>query len=122
MIRFRVDGRLPGLNEYIDACRRNKYQAAKLKREAEDRIALFAKRIPVIRGPVQVGFVWHERSRKRDPDNVAFGKKFILDALVRLKKLQNDNATYIRGLRDWFQYGGQQGVTVLIMEDENERF
>lgn len=120
MIRFTVQGRLPGLNEYIDACRRNKYQAAKMKREAEDLIALFAKRIPAVKGPVQMSFVWHERSRKRDPDNVAFAKKFVLDALVKLKKLPNDNATFIRGLRDQFAYGGSEGVAVLILEDEDE--
>ena len=39
-----IHGKLPSLNEYIDACRRNRYQAAKMKRDAEELIIWQAKK------------------------------------------------------------------------------
>lgn len=35
-----IPGTLPGLNDYIDAERSNKYQAAKLKRQTEEMIVM----------------------------------------------------------------------------------
>lgn len=33
---FMINAKLPSLNEYINACRRNKYQGAKFKRDVEE--------------------------------------------------------------------------------------
>lgn len=113
-----IQGKFPTANEYIDACRRNRYQAAKMKRDAEQLVMLQARRLSPIKQRVRIRFVWHEANRKRDPDNVAFAKKFILDALQRIGKLKNDNAQFIAGFEDWFTYGEGQGVFVEVIPVE----
>ncbi len=91
---FSIAGSLPGLNEYTAACRTNPHAGAKLKRGAQMVVAAYArcKKPPVFDGPVFITFAWHEPNRRRDADNVAFAKKFILDALVGLGVLPDDDA------------------------------
>lgn len=45
-------------------------------------------------------FYWHERTKKRDADNIAFAKKFILDALVKMRVLEDDSRKYVKGFYD----------------------
>ena len=112
-----ISGKLPSINEYIDACRRNRYQAAKMKRDAEALVGYQAARLSKINSLVTIRFTWYESSRKRDPDNVCAAKKFVLDALQKCGKLPNDNSHYIRGFEDAFVYGKCQGVMIEILVD-----
>jgi Holliday junction resolvase RusA-like endonuclease len=43
-----------------------------------------------IEGSVRVRVVWNEPNRRRDPDNVQAGIKFILDGIVKAGILPND--------------------------------
>lgn len=85
-----INAKLPSLNEYINACRRNKYQGAKFKRDVEEVIgwaiieAKAKKMLQPTCKPCKVAFEWHEKTRRRDCDNIASAKKFIL-ALCRKK-------------------------------------
>lgn len=108
--------RLPTCNEYIEACRINRFKGAKMKREAEELIMWQAAGMTRIEAPVIITFIWLEETMKRDPDNVAFAKKFILDALQKAGKLENDNCKFVRGFRDNFVYGEEQGVLIEIEE------
>lgn len=100
-----LKGRMPGLNEYIDAERGNKYKAASMKKEQTQLVAwecLKQLKGVKIEVPVHVEFVWAEPNTKRDTDNIAFAKKFILDGLVEAGVLKNDNQKYVRGFTDVF--------------------
>lgn len=116
--RIRIGMRLPSLNEYIDVCRSNPYKAAKFKRDIEDAIALFLIPLPRIQKPVQIHFHWIEENKKRDLDNIAFAKKFILDAMVKRGKLQDDNRRYVTAFYDTFEYAAESCVMLEIMEVE----
>ena len=77
---FIIPARLPSLNEYINACRKNRYHGAKVK-EAADARCMFAILQAVQSGelrkptpPIRLAFVWHEKTRRRDADNVASAK------------------------------------------------
>ena len=108
--------KFPSLNDYIRECRGNKYQAAVTKRVMEDYLILHMKNVPVFEGPVYISFHWIEHGRKRDPDNVAFAKKFVLDALVKGGHLKNDTARYIAGFSDTFAQGAEYGLRLHIKE------
>ena len=103
--KLTIKGLLPGLNEYIDAERRNRQAAAKMKREAEEIVIWSAKaslRGP-IRTPVVMHYLWIEPNRKRDKDNIsAYGRKVIQDALVRAKYLPGDGWSHVEGFTDSF--------------------
>ena len=101
MIKFVIEGRLDGLNEYTSANRTNKYQGAKAKQVNEDYVALFIKAFrlkPVKSYPVELDITWYETNRKRDVDNITFSVKFIQDALVKCGIIENDSQKYIKKL------------------------
>lgn len=61
-----------------------------------------------------------KKPRRRDKDNVARAKKYILDRLQVGGYLKNDNNKYISGFVDRFVYDGQQKVVITILESDEE--
>lgn len=99
-----INGRLPALNEYTAACRGNRYGAAHLKKTAELLVAhaIHKANPEPIHGEVKIEFRWYEKDARRDLDNVAFAKKFILDALVAHGVIDGDGQRYVKGFSDSF--------------------
>lgn len=95
---------MPGLNEIIGANRRHYHAGARQKKEETERCqwAILAGRVPTFTFPVWVRFVWVERDFRRDPDNITAGTKFVLDALVELKRIPGDSRRWIRGIEHEF--------------------
>lgn len=101
-----IPGRLPGANEYIDAERSSRHKAAKLKADTQTLIAWYIRRD--LRGvkftrPVAMRYTWVEKDRRRDKDNITFGRKFIQDALVRSGVLKDDGWNYVADFSDEFR-------------------
>jgi len=69
-IKVTIPIRLPGLNEYVDVCRGNKYEAANFKRQIEDDCLIFIKAALRGRTLKSIGFRWFEKNRQRDKDNI----------------------------------------------------
>lgn len=61
-------------------------------------------------------FYWHERTKKRDADNIAFAKKFILDALVKNGVLADDSRKYVKGFYDTIVDDKEDFVIVELLE------
>jgi Holliday junction resolvase RusA-like endonuclease len=118
MYRVFIPGRLPGLNEYTAACRCNAFAGGKLKRKAEELCLPYLSALP--RGKftlVAVRFLWVEKNTRRDKDNIAFAKKFIFDALVRLRVIPDDGWGNIAWFRDDFAVDKDHpGINVFIEE------
>jgi len=108
--------KLPSLNDYINVCRSNRYKSSKMKKNIETDIGLFIGKLPRYEKPVRIHFHWIEKDKRRDLDNVAFAKKFILDALVKRGKLQDDSSRWVTGFTDTFEYGDETKVIVYIEE------
>lgn len=115
---FTVPGTLPSLNDYTRACRTDARVGARLKRDVENVVRIYARghRPPVFAGPVFVTFAWHEPHRRRDADNVAFAKKFILDALVAVGVLPDDGRRYVAGFADEFHLDRSDPRVVVTIE------
>ena len=100
-MEFVIPGRLPSLNDYTLANRRNKWAGNKMKRECEEMITEFIPEYrPKFDYPVSLNIDWYEKDIRRDYDNVVFGKKFILDALVTAGVLVDDKRKYVIGGHD----------------------
>ena len=108
--------KLPSLNEYVNVCRTNQYKASKFKQNIENDIGLFIARLPTFEKPVKIHFHWIEGNKKRDLDNIAFAKKFILDALVKQGKLKDDNRKCVTAFTDSFEYEKETRVILEIEE------
>lgn len=108
--------RLPSANQYIDACRKNRYLAAKMKAETEDGIIFYLRGVPHFDKPVRIHFTWVEKNGRRDLDGCAFGKKFVLDAMVKAGVLTDDSRKFVVGFTDDFVYGSDYKVILEIEE------
>ena len=98
-----LPGSLPGHNEYIKACRASKYAGAEMKKNVEELIQWQIKRqIRRKFTSVRLEFIWYEPNRKRDKDNIAFAKKFILDALQATGVISGDGWGQVVGFSDEF--------------------
>lgn len=113
-----IDMKLPSLNDYIKVCRSNKFMAAKYKKNIEEQIGLFILKMPKFTHPIKIHFTWVEGNKKRDLDNICFAKKFILDAMQKYGKLENDNRNYVYAFTDSFEYGKETKVILEIEEKE----
>ena len=104
-----IPGRLPGLNEIIDAARASKFKSAEQKKQYTELVAWCCKaaRIPKMKR-VNLDITWYEPHRQRDPDNVQAAVKFIWDGLSTSGALPNDG---------W----GQQGTVTHHMAVDKER-
>lgn len=106
MLKLIIKGTLPGLNEYIEAERRNKYLGAKMKRQTEQVVILCAKsqlRRAKFDRPVFMRYTWYEKNRRRDKSNICgFGRKVIEDGLIKAGVLRNDGWNEIEGFSDRF--------------------
>ena len=116
MTTIHIPFKLPSLNEYTAACRGNRFVGAKMKKDIEVSLYPFLLRKPHFENPVKVSFEWHEANKRRDLDNVAFAKKFILDAMVACGILTNDSPKYVVALEDTFVHATEYGVRITIEE------
>lgn len=100
--RIVIPGRLPGLNEIIEANRKNRFAGANQKKQVQKRIKICARGLPALTEPVKLEYLWVEPSRRRDWDNIMAGQKFVQDALVDAGKLTNDGWANIIAVRHEF--------------------
>lgn len=116
-MRFRIDGYLPDLNKYIDAERRNRFIAAKLKKLTTE--SVYSQTLQyaglLTKFPVDIYFEWHSapnRGKHLDHDNRCFSRKFILDGLVNAGVLPNDDHKYVGNFKDVFIVDAENYVIV----------
>ena len=123
--RLTIHGRLPGLNEYTDACRTKPRAGAQMKRQAQETVMWHI--LSQIRGrhftkPVFLLFTFYEQDRRRDHDNVSsFARKVIQDALVKCGNLKDDGWDYVTGYLDKFEVDKESPrIVVEFIEQEVE--
>lgn len=93
-----------------------------MKKDADELIGWYI-RMAIQRGNLKppsraviVHFTWYEKKGRRDVDNVAFAKKFILDALVKNKILTDDRRKFVKGFTDAFREAEKDYILVELEE------
>lgn len=123
-MKLTIWGTLPGLNEFIDANRRNFHAGAKLKKEAQFLVVMAARKSLkrwTATGPVWMTYRWFEPNRKRDKDNIsAGGRKIIQDALVEAGVLKGDGWREIAGFTDEFFVDKKEPRIEVVIEEVNQ--
>jgi Holliday junction resolvase RusA-like endonuclease len=100
-MKFVIQGRLDGLNEYTNANRSNRYLANTVKHKNQNivKFAIYkAKLKKVVNYPVMLKITWYEQNKRRDIDNITFATKFIQDELVNSGIIIDDSQKYINKL------------------------
>ena len=123
-----IPGTLIGLNEYTRANRTQAIAGANMKRIEERKIMHYIdlqllhnleEFVPIKK--VYIFFRWIEPNKMRDPDNIAFAKKFILDALCTKGILTGDGWREIKGFNDDFEISKDRPrIEVIIQELDDE--
>lgn len=110
-----IDYRFTTLNEYISAERANKFAASQIKKRETyaAELAASGKQLRTVY-PVDVVFQWFVKSTRTDPDNIAFGAKFILDGFVKAGLLENDSWKFIKSISHEFNVSDDDYVIVDI--------
>ena len=102
--RLIIEDELTALNEFINAERRNRYIAAKIKKDetgyCQDVAEKSELKLQENDFPCALIITWYVKNKRKDADNIAFAKKFILDGLVEAGVLPNDNRKYVQGFTD----------------------
>ena len=123
MITLTIGGSLPNLNEYTKANRTNMHVGANMKKQTETMITSFIRQqlhgVETIER-CTIRFVWVEKDRRRDLDNIAFAKKFILDALVKNGILKGDGWSCVTGFSDSFRVDKERPRIEVYIEEEKE--
>ena len=118
---FFVPGLFPGMNEIISVNRVSKYEGNRTKWAEQSRVVAAIRQArlkPVQNYPVIIEMEWIEKNFKRDPDNIAAAKKFVLDAMQIAGLIRNDGRHEIISFSDTFKTDRRNpGVLVRIYEE-----
>lgn len=92
-----IKGEMTTLNDYIRAERGNKYAGAGLKKQETERVywEARAQQLSAKLGKLDYTFTWYVKDRRRDPDNIAFAVKFILDGLYKAGIIESDTQEHV---------------------------
>lgn len=130
MVKIKLPFSLPTLNEILATAkmqRRNYSPYNKQKSELMSNIKNISRRqfrsfkssYRLLKFPVEVAIKWICTNRRADPDNIAFGKKFVLDGLTEANILENDGWKQIASFEDTFAVG-EPGVIVELRRPRAE--
>jgi hypothetical protein len=98
-----IKGTLPSLNEYINAERRNRFLAAKMKKEATEFVYYSVLNTPPVQEyPIHAHFVWYTPNNRSDPDNISWAVKFVFDGLQLAGVIRNDGRKEIASITHSF--------------------
>lgn len=103
-MKFTIPGEMHTLNEYVASISHNRYAGGAMKKAETERVfwACREYKLTVRTKPVYITFKWYMKNHKKDIDNVAFAKKFILDGMVQAGVLYNDTQEWVKGFTDEF--------------------
>ena len=108
MNKIVIPHELMDLNKFINLQRGNRYGGAKAKKDQTNLCTMYIKRamangLKVKQYPITIRFKWVMPNRRKDKDNIAFAKKFILDGMQDAGLIVNDGWKEIDGFEDTFE-------------------
>ena len=118
-----IGGELPTLNEIIDKSKSHYMQYAKMKKSATNRVAWACNQLETIDkvtlNSIELDITYYYKNRRKDPDNIAAAKKFILDGLVKAGIIKNDGWKEVKGWSEkWERDKDNPRIEVEIKEVE----
>ena len=115
---FTINAKTPSMNEIIGRNRTNKFAGASAKKRYQNTVVWSIKAARLQRVQVQqwIHYEFHEKTRKRDKDNLLAAIKPVNDALQQRGILPNDNNTWVAGLSMSFVYDKTDRLVVTLAD------
>ena len=104
-MKFTIPGEFTDLNTYSTAERSHRLVAAKIKRSETDRVVdecIIQKVHKALSQPLVWRFRWYCKNKRKDPDGISFGAKFILDGLQKAGVIDNDGWKQVSAIHHTF--------------------
>ena len=114
-----IPGKLPNLNEFINAAKENIYSYSNLKKKYQNTVSWYIKKqnIPFFK-QVVVKITYYRPNRMEDIDNISSGgKKVIMDALVEMGTIKDDCWSVVRGFEESFEVDSDNPRTEVILKE-----
>lgn len=86
MTTYYIPLKLPSLNEYINACRSNRYAGANMKKETEAKISQYINQMPKYETPIKLYFVWQEKNKKARLRQHSVCEKIYIGRYAKIRK------------------------------------
>lgn len=124
MIKFTISGRFPGINQYIQECRKNRFAGHAVIAQSEEVIIKAIQKqskVDILTPPLTICYTFYEPNKKRDKDNVSgFFHKIFQDSLVKAGFLINDGWDQIAGFHDYFEVDRENPrIEIKIVEGDD---
>jgi Holliday junction resolvase RusA-like endonuclease len=112
-----IKGKLATANEYIGAIAVNRFAGGSMKKRETLKVYVACKeqKLRSVGHVTEILFDWYVKNKKKDKDNVAFSKKFILDGLQMAGVIKNDTWDMIGDFADRFYVDKNERVEVEIL-------
>lgn len=113
--KIKIKGALDDLNTYIKAERSHRNMGAEMKKVNTEIVEWQTKNLePIKHYPLHVHITWFNRDEKKDPDNIAFAKKYILDGLKKSGVIKDDSRKYIKSFSDDFEVDKDEHIEITL--------
>ena len=118
MQRFEIKAKTPSMNEIIGVNRTNRYAGASAKKRYHNMVVWSIKAAKLHRVQVRqwIHYEFHEKTKKRDKDNLLAAIKPVNDALQQAGILPNDNNNWVAGLSMSFVYDKTDRLIVTLAD------
>ena len=109
---FKVVFGFKSLNEVINESKQHWSKYAAVKKKLNKNIAIQCPKLS-IDYPIDIVFEWFPKDKRKDPDNIAFNKKYILDAMTDIGTIMVDTQKVIKSFKDEFVYGSKEDYVII---------
>ena len=116
-----IPGEFPTLNNVLAATKRHWSLYSTTKRKQTTKAAFIAKQeLKPVTGPVDIEFAWTTTNKRKDPDNVSHGAKYVIDGLVKAGILADDSRRVVRSLTHTFPPPNRIHPRVVVTLRDND--
>ena len=121
---FTIHDELPDFNAIVDASKKHWTRYYSFKRQYTEIVWLHARADlkPFHEFPIDFYIDWYCKDKRKDKDNIAAGKKFILDGLIVAGIIPSDSWRHVGDFQDRFFLDRVEPrivVTMTIHRDED---
>jgi len=102
VVEFTIPGALATMNEIVAASKKHPMVYANMKKDFTALVMIHARNLPKI-NKADFVITWYCKDKRKDPDNISGGIKFLMDGLVKAKVLDNDGWSEVGNITHRFE-------------------
>jgi len=102
VVEFTIPGSLPTMNEIIAKSKQHPKSYSRMKKDFTALVMIHARNLPKI-SKSDFEITWYCKDKRKDPDNLIAGQKFIFDGLTKARIMDNDGWSEVGNITHRFE-------------------